>query len=428
MRGRLNLFQTSMLRWRALHPYNAVHVVTLAEPVDAARLRNAIERTQEAWGLTGLELDAKGRYEYREGTARAQIETIDAAESADATLEQAIERELNHRYPSHGRFDPFRFFVIDASTSFRLGLAYDHFIAGGDSIVKLLREIVAAYADPKAPSRARPPERYPSGSGTMLLRQFGVLLRGARCLPGLIASCRRSVRPRYSRKGDGHTGFALLHLDDADSARFKRAAKALGVTPNDLLLALTLAAVAPLVGPRDPSARRHEIGIASIVNIRREFGVPADAFGQFLSSFRVAHPMPEGIDVPALARDLHGKTEEIKREKLYLQTLLAMGSSGLYWRLLSDRQRAGVHAKSYPTWAGVSSLDVNALWAATGGGEPPEYIRAVPTGPVSPVVVAVTSAGAVLQLGFSFRTAAFDRTDIARISGLFVAKLRQLPA
>ena len=27
MKGRLNLFQAAILRWRALHPYNAVHVV-----------------------------------------------------------------------------------------------------------------------------------------------------------------------------------------------------------------------------------------------------------------------------------------------------------------------------------------------------------------------------------------------------------------
>ena len=36
LRGRLNLFQTAMLRWRELHPYNAVHVVRVPQ---AARLR-----------------------------------------------------------------------------------------------------------------------------------------------------------------------------------------------------------------------------------------------------------------------------------------------------------------------------------------------------------------------------------------------------
>jgi hypothetical protein len=63
MKGRLNLFQASMLRWRALHTYNAVHVMTLPGEPDPARLAGAIARTLAAWGLTGLALDARrGRF------------------------------------------------------------------------------------------------------------------------------------------------------------------------------------------------------------------------------------------------------------------------------------------------------------------------------------------------------------------------------
>ena len=59
MKGRLNLFQAAMLRWRALHPYNAVHVVRLGQPIDAARLEAALREQFESLGLTGLELDAR---------------------------------------------------------------------------------------------------------------------------------------------------------------------------------------------------------------------------------------------------------------------------------------------------------------------------------------------------------------------------------
>ena len=70
MKGRLNLFQRTMLRWRALHPYNAVHVLRIEAPLDVARLRAAIARTLEGEGLTGLHLDAaRGRYEYAGGPA-----------------------------------------------------------------------------------------------------------------------------------------------------------------------------------------------------------------------------------------------------------------------------------------------------------------------------------------------------------------------
>src|SRR5882724_6000906 len=60
LRGKLNLFQATMLRWRELHPYVAVHVVRLTQPLEAARLKRRIEDRLEAARLTGLVLD-RGR-------------------------------------------------------------------------------------------------------------------------------------------------------------------------------------------------------------------------------------------------------------------------------------------------------------------------------------------------------------------------------
>src|SRR5208282_141735 len=42
MQGTLNLFQATMLRWRELHPYNAVHVVVVGQPLQPARLTTCI--------------------------------------------------------------------------------------------------------------------------------------------------------------------------------------------------------------------------------------------------------------------------------------------------------------------------------------------------------------------------------------------------
>ena len=57
MKRRLNLFQAMMLRWRDLHPYVAVHMVSIAHPLDAAKLKAHIAQRLEAAGLTGLSLD-----------------------------------------------------------------------------------------------------------------------------------------------------------------------------------------------------------------------------------------------------------------------------------------------------------------------------------------------------------------------------------
>ncbi len=56
-----------------------------------------------------------------------------------------MERQLNLAFPAGGRIEPFRFFAVEAAPAFHLGLAYDHFIAGGDSIARLLQRLVEDY-------------------------------------------------------------------------------------------------------------------------------------------------------------------------------------------------------------------------------------------------------------------------------------------
>ena len=145
LKGRLNLFQTAMLRWRELHPYNAVHVVRIMQPFDRARAEAAIAQRLAAAGLTGLVLDrARRRYEYRGGLPCVELEIVAAGADADAALRNEIERELNRPFQPDDSLVPFRFFVRDDGGEFRLGLAYDHFVAGGDSIAVLLNDIVCA--------------------------------------------------------------------------------------------------------------------------------------------------------------------------------------------------------------------------------------------------------------------------------------------
>jgi hypothetical protein len=111
-------------------------------------------------------------------------------------------------------------------------------------------------------------------------------------------------------------------------------------------------ALDPIVGERKPHERRHELAVASIVNLRRDFGYDANAtFGQFLSSFRISHPLPAGLALSQLARDIHVETARIKDEKLYLQNLMAIGVIGAVWRFLSPAQRQGFYAKNYPRGA-----------------------------------------------------------------------------
>src|SRR5678809_229180 len=93
--GRLNLFQQTMLDWRELHPYVAVHAVEIDRALDAAAVTRAIDETLSQAGLTGLELDrANGRYAWRGGPASCGLEVIAGGADWQVTLANAFERHL----------------------------------------------------------------------------------------------------------------------------------------------------------------------------------------------------------------------------------------------------------------------------------------------------------------------------------------------
>ena len=436
MRGRLNLFQVAMLRWRELHPYNAVHVVRVAKPLDGAALQQAIDGVLAESGLTGLALDAgHRRYEWAGGPARSPVGVVPLAPGADPAraVDAEIERQLNARFPRAGAIDAFRFFAFDYGGTFDLGLSYDHFIAAGDSIVALLKTIVERYAGAvggrTAAPRAPAIDRYPPTYGHLFRRQLAAAILGLRRIPAIADSFRRAFRPRYPHGGGPHNAFTHVRVEPAGVEALRRTAKAWGVTVNDLVLALLLQALAPFTEARRAEPRRNRLAVASIVNIRGDCGTGARfAFGQFLSSFLVTHAVPPGIALEALARDVHAETARVKAGKLYLQTLVAMAAGGLIARAVAPRDRARFYRKSYPVWGGMTSLNVEALWAEAGGhGKPQAYLRAASTGPQAPLVAVMTGSAGGLDVGLSFRTVAFTRLDVDKMVADFVDCIDRLP-
>ncbi len=414
MKGLLNLFQATMLRWRALYPYNAVHVVHVLRPLDAAELRATIRGRLEEFGLTGLRLNARKRtYEWMGGPASAEVSVLPAAGDARAQLDREIERQLNLAFAADGSIEPFRFFAIDCGASYHLGLAYDHFVAGGDSIVYLLQAIVDRDVDRKRP----PPLLYPATYRALFVRQAWPFLKGLVSLPGLADGCRRAFRPRFALASDGHNGYTHFNVDAAQQARLDRVATAWGVSRNDLWLAVLLKVMAPLSPLRHSAPRRNTLAVASIVNIRRDMGrAGANAFVPMLASFRVAHRVPDEIGLRDLAQAVHGQTNRIKTGKIYLQTLLALGLVAQEWRFMSEAQRYRFFAKHYPVVAGMTPLNVDSLWVSAGEGEAAlEYVRGVATGPLAPMILALTNAGGAVAVGIAFRTTVYDRATVEAV-------------
>src|SRR5207244_3195142 len=215
---------------------------------------------------------------------------------------------------------------------FRLGLADDQFIAAADSIARLLAGIVVRYAGrPRTPiERMGPPT---IGYARLFRRQAVPLVKGLAAVPAIMSRNRRSFRPRLKVPEDGRNAFVSFRLDENDDATMRRVAQQWDATRNDLFIALLLKALSPLAIGRRQAERRTRLAVASIVNIRRDFGPEAEhALGPMLASFQIAHPVPEGIDLRTLVEAIRGETSRIKRDKLYLQTLLALSIGVARWR------------------------------------------------------------------------------------------------
>jgi len=412
MSGRLNLFQSSMLRWRELHPYCATHVIAIDAPLEERRLRSAIADVAQACGVTGLTLDAeRHRYAFAGGRADVALQVLESGETPLDAAARQIEATINAPFPRTGSFDPFRYFAIRDGDAFLLGVTYDHFIAGGDSIALLLTDVAERYVDDAAPLPARL-RVDPPGYARLFARHAGALVRGLASLPGLLAAWRHAIRPHVPDPADGHNGFAHFGVEAVRVARLREAAQRWGVTQNDLLLALVLRAVGPIAARRRHTGRRTQVALATIVNIRADYQPPADeVFGQFLSSFRVVHPVPRDESIETLARALSAQTALAKRLKLYLVTLVAMGAAALLWPFAKTDRRQRLYLKYHPVFAGFTPLNVNAL-RRRGRSRDGDYLRAASTGPMSPMVVAVTTSGAALRIGITFRTTALTRADV----------------
>ena len=431
MGGRLNLFQSMMLRWRALQPYNGVHVVRIQQRLDKERLERDINDELRELGLTGFVLERdRGRFRFEGGPAGVVLRVTSGRESPESVLREEIEGELNGPFPGDGRMLPFRFFAVDGGESFHLGLAYDHFIAGGDSIAVVLGSIVDRHLGRGvAGTIARPLDVYPPTLAQLFLRQAMAVLGGMARLPQMISSCRRTARPPGAEADDDANGFIHYREEPGVLAAVMKAAKEWGVTLNDVFLAAALLALAPLAVGRIEAPRRKELAVGSIVNVRQELlPGPERAFAQCLASFRVSHPVPEAITLRTLAQDVHVETDRIKRDKLYLVSLLALGLTGRMWPLLSDRHRRGFYFKHHPVWAGLTLLNVNAYWSGPRLSNPPlEYLRTGATGPLSPIVFALTTAGDLLQVGISYRRSAFSRQAMEELASRFRSSYRSVP-
>lgn len=418
MPGKLNIFQRTMLHWNELHPYNAVHAVRLPGTPDLQRLRHAIHVTLQHHGLTGFTLDAgSATFSYHGGDAVCEIKILTHEENLAAEIAQ----QLNTPFAARGSFSPFRFFVAPSANSFLLGLVYFHAVADAESIIRLMHDFAAAYEKNPADEGGRL-NLYPDRARRWW--RPGLVAKKIFSVPSFIRNLRRSCRVPCRDANDGTNGVALFSLPPAPLRAVLAAAKDWSVTVNDVFLALLLKGLAPLVAPCRQHGRRKQISIGCIVNTRRDLGADSrEQFGLFLGSFVATHAVPEGIGLRELAGAIQRQTEQIKRNQLYLAAPVELWFMRLLLPFFSTARQKKVYLKNYPLWGGVTNMKLNSLWPQS-----PDYFRVVATGPVTPLVLSVTTVGDHANIGLSYRTTVFSETDITGLQQNFRAAAQQLEA
>jgi hypothetical protein len=109
---------------------------------------------------------------------------------------------------------------------------------------------------------------------------------------------------------------------------------------------------------------------------------------------------------------------------------------GLVLRLMSlfsTNQRRRFYPKNYPLWGGLTNMNltklpVNAVAVPSATARPSDYLRAVSTGPVTPLVLSITTFGKGVNLSMSYRTSVYSREEISAVRERFTAAVGGLEA
>lgn len=417
-----------MLLWNDLHPYNAIHTVDVPGELDLLRLGNIVDDTLESLGLTGLILDRdSATYRYEGGPAAAQVDTVTYDGDAEAALMGEIHRQLNTAFTPGGCATPFRFYVIDKNDSFYFGVSYFHLVAGAESIVLLMHDLVNAYLGRSARKLSAQIQRYPATYGPWLRRHPLVLLRKLANLPALYWNLEHTWRPRYKDEMDTNNGFSFFSLTPPQLDSLKSAGKSWGVTLNDLVLTILFRIFIPLTEHRALSSRRNRLSIGTVVNIRKDMGVDSGrAFGLFLGSFVVSHAVPEGTNLKTLARDVNRQTMRIKKTRRYMGSPVELASALRTLKILSTERKKKFYQKHHPLWGGVTNMNLNAIWPQSDNERPVNYIRAVSTGPATPLVLSITTVRDITNISISYRTTVYSEPDIEYVKNEFINQLQYL--
>lgn len=417
----LNIFQRVMRVWEGSHPYNAAQILHLQGPPDIARITMMWNEVLAASGLGDACI--RGRRFCYQPAPRQDVAVV------EGPLDDFITRELNRPFVDAKQpratctSMPFRPFVRPGGDSHHLGVIYQHWVADSVSLRMLLREWFCRLHDPARVSAA--PLQVPHGG---FWRYFGPRRGTWNLLTGAISTVRSTLRFSRARRladanDDQQVACSLHHLPDGMIDALLDAARRRKVTLNDLFLAaLARACDQHGAAPRQTS---QDLALGSIVDLRATCSENLETtFGLFLGFTAVLVPAALLSDPDRLLENIAAQNARQKQCHAAQVSMLRMAAGYTQAKFMTARRLAAFYRNYMPLSGGVSNVNMNRSWAAPYHPAPLlDYLRVAPTGPMVPLVIAVTTIGKRFSFFLTRRACLVDEASGARLAEAFIREL-----
>ena len=426
MSGRLNVFQRLMTQWSELHPYNAAHVYRIASPADPFSLAEAVRQTFSDTGLGIVHLDAASLSYRHETDVAPEIEVVQGGADPDSRLARHLTAELNRPF-ERPTCKPWRFSVLNAEPgSHYVVVTYDHWVADNAAARLVLRHVLDRYCEWNQPENRHPIDLYPGTYRDV----FAHRLRGRQLLSAGMHSVSQLLRNRavaqmpYSSSRQLSVQYELYRAVSGTIPQLKHFAKSLGATVNDVILAALGRAMTEFL-PCRSIRKQQAISLGTIVDVRGDAREDlSDSMGTFLGYFLARMAADKSMSLTDAVRTVAAVTGPIKERRAYLNSVLNMRVAGALWPHLSDTNKTHFMRKTLPMTAGVSNVVVRDGWISEcGAGSITEYLRAVSTGPILPLVLTTTTLGEEMNVGVTYRIAGFSRQKIDGVMERFMDQI-----
>ena len=405
----LNIFQRCIRVWEEAHPYNAAQIMQVAGNADVPRISAAWNDVLKTSGLGVARVD--GRWFRYEESPRQDVDVI----ASEMGLIQYLTHGLNRPFhdvviPRDGACTtmPFRPFIVPGNGAHHLGVIYQHWLADSVSVRMLLREWFFGLFDPGRARRR--PLSMPHGG---FWRYFGPGRCGWNLLEGgasiLHSMYEFSRARRLDEAGSDQRVECTVHsLPDGTVNALIEAARRRHVTLNDIFLA-ALARACDEHGAA-PRRSRRDLLLGSIVDLRPMASEKMEEiFGLFLGFTAVVARAAHLQDPQRLLTNIASENAHQKQGRAAAVSMLRMAVGYAQGRWLSPQKLASFYRNYMPFSGGVSNVNMNQSWAAAHHPSPLlDYLRVAPTGPMVPLVIAVTTIGRKLHFVLTRRASLVD--------------------